>query len=258
LNDNYDHDHGSGPHTVGEPAAGPSPRDRARSKTSLLDPLLESLVSRSEAVRFFQLVREDLESHDGDWTRAGFQALLVYRFGVWRMSIPWRLGRAPFSVLWRALFAAVRNVYGIELPFTASIGRRVVFEHQHGIVVHGNTVIGDDCVIRQGVTLGIRRLDRLMDAPVLGRGVNVGAGAKILGRVVVGDHAEIGANAVVLHDVPAHTVAVGVPAHHVPSVTVEAATSTDDTLHGAGSPGVLSGDSAPNGGPSSFTRARSS
>jgi serine O-acetyltransferase len=161
-------------------------------------------------------VREDLKAHDGDWTRPGFQALLVYRFGVWRMSIRSKLWRAPLSVLWRALFAGVRNLYGIELPYSARVGRRVIFEHQHGIVVHGNSVIGDDCILRQGVTLGIRRLDRLTEAPVLGRAVNVGAGAKILGRVFVGDHAEIGANAVVLNDVPPHTLAVGVPARHVP------------------------------------------
>jgi serine O-acetyltransferase len=165
--------------------------------------------------KFVQLVREDLEAHDGDWTRAGFQALLVYRFGVWRMSVRRKLFRAPLSVLWRALFAAVRNFYGIELPFTARIGRRVIFEHQHGIVVHGNTEIGDDCIIRQGVTLGIRRLDRLKEAPVLGKHVNVGAGAKILGYVLIGDHAEIGANAVVLENVPPYALAIGVPAHNV-------------------------------------------
>lgn len=172
-------------------------------------------LSRSEVASFARLVREDLDAHDGDWTRAGFQALLVYRFGVWRMSIRRKLFRAPLSVLWRALFAAVRNFYGIELPFTAKIGRRVIFEHQHGIVVHGATEIGDDCIIRQGVTLGIRRLDRLKDAPVLGKHVNVGAGAKILGNVHIGDHAEIGANAVVLDDVPPHTLAIGIPARNV-------------------------------------------
>lgn len=172
-------------------------------------------LSWPEVARFWSMVREDLDAHDGEWSRPGFQALLVYRFGVWRMGVKPRLLRAPLSVLWRMLFAAVRNFYGIELPFTARIGRRVVFEHQHGIIVHGSTRIGDECIIRQGVTLGIRRLDRLKEAPVLGRGVNVGAGAKILGKVHVGDHAEIGANAVVLEDVPPHTLAVGIPAHHV-------------------------------------------
>ena len=141
--------------------------------------------------------------------------MLVYRFGVARMKVkPW-IARAPLSVVYKTLFRAVRNFYGIEIPYTAQIGRRVVFEHQHGIVVHGATVIGDDCIIRQGVTLGIRTLDKLADAPVLGKNVNVGAGAKIIGHVQIGDDANIGANAVVLEDVPAKGLAVGVPARLV-------------------------------------------
>jgi serine O-acetyltransferase len=173
-------------------------------------------VSDEESPSFWTYVREDFAAHKRDWTRPGFQALLVYRFGVWRMGVRPKLLRAPLSVAYRTLFTAVRNVYGIELPYSARIGRRVVFEHQHGIVVHGEAVIGDDCLIRQGVTLGIRTLDRLGDAPVLGRGVNVGAGAKILGPVHIGDGAAIGANAVVLEDVPAQALAVGVPARVVP------------------------------------------
>jgi serine O-acetyltransferase len=160
----------------------------------------------------WRLLREDYETHGRDATRPGFQALAVYRFGVARMRVKAKPLRAPLSVLYRALFRGVRNFYGIELPYTAQVGRRVVFEHQHGIVVHGSSVIGDECVIRQGVTLGIRRLDALDAAPVLGKGVDVGAGAKILGHVHVGDGAAIGANAVVLDDVPAGKVAVGIPA----------------------------------------------
>jgi serine O-acetyltransferase len=159
-----------------------------------------------------QLIKEDYEAHGRDASRPGFQALAVYRFGVARMKIGPRPIRLPLSAMYRALFTGVRNFYGIELPYTAKVGRRVVFEHQHGIVIHGNSVIGDDCVIRHGVTLGIRRLDALDEAPVLGNEVDVGAGAKILGRVHIGDGAAIGANAVVLEDVPAGEVAVGIPA----------------------------------------------
>lgn len=160
----------------------------------------------------FALVREDWIAHGRDWTRAGFRAIAVYRFGVWRMTLRPKLLRAPFSVLYRFMFRHVRNVYGIELPYTACVGRRVIFEHQHGIVVHGNCEIGDDCIIRQGVTLGNRRLDRPLDAPKIGNRVNVGAGAKVLGAVNIGDGANIGANAVVLEDVPAGATAVGNPA----------------------------------------------
>ncbi|MEM9914608.1 MAG: serine O-acetyltransferase [Planctomycetota bacterium] len=157
-------------------------------------------------------IKEDHTAHRRDWTRPGFRAVAVYRFGVWRMGIKSKLVRAPFSVLYRFLHRRVRNGYGIELPYSAKLGRRVVIEHQSGIVIHGNAVIGDDCVIRQGVTLGIRREDQPDQAPVLGKGVSVGAGAVVLGGVHVGDGANIGANAVVLKDVPAGATAVGIPA----------------------------------------------
>lgn len=163
----------------------------------------------------WELLREDYVAHGRDITRPGFQAVAVYRFGVWRMTIGPKPLRAPLSVAYRALYRTVRNLYGIELPYSAKVGRRVIFEHQHGIVVHGQTVIGDDCIIRQGVTLGIRSMERLAEAPVLGCGVNVGAGAKIIGPVHIGDGAAIGANAVVLQDVPAGALAIGVPAHLV-------------------------------------------
>lgn len=176
-------------------------------------PKVPSIVQRYDSTpSLFRLVREDYRAHGGDWSRPGFQALVVHRFGVARARVAPFVLRAPLSLVYRVLYRTVRNVYGIELPHTARIGRRVVIEHQHGIVVHGASVIGDECILRQGVTLGIRRLDRVDDAPVLGRAVNVGAGAKILGRVHVGDGAAIGANAVVLSDVPPGALAVGVPA----------------------------------------------
>ncbi len=160
-------------------------------------------------------VLEDWRAHDRDWTRPGFQAVALHRFGTWRMGISPRVLRAPLSVVYKALYRGVRNFYGIELPYTARLGRRVVIEHQSGVVVHGSASIGDDCILRQGVTLGNRRSDRPFDAPQLGARVSVGAGAKILGAVVVGSDAQIGANAVVLADVPPGRSAVGIPAHLV-------------------------------------------
>lgn len=255
-------------HNQHESDFSPSSADTRGARRSLPSELLSRLLSRmsglsqrgasldhpgsprAEMARALRLVREDLEVHDGDWTRPGFQALLVYRFGVWRMSIRSKLFRAPFSVGSRALFAAVRNLYGIELPYTASIGRRVIFEHQHGIVVHGSTVIGDDCIIRQGVTLGIRRLDRLTEAPVLGRAVNVGAGAKILGAVYIGDHAQIGANAVVLENIPPRTLAVGIPAHVV-SLSREARRASRRELPAASGTELPRPSGAPAGSPAS-------
>lgn len=161
-----------------------------------------------------ELIYEDWIAHQRDWTRPGFRALAIYRFGRWRRTLP-TVVRRPLGFVHRALYRFARNVYGIEIPDSAHIGRRVVFEHQSGIVIHGDAVIGDECVIRQNVTIGNRRPTHPFDAPRLGRRVAVGAGAKILGRVSLGDGATIGANAVVLSDVPAGATAVGIPARIV-------------------------------------------
>lgn len=158
------------------------------------------------------LIGEDWRANGRDWTKPGFRALAVHRFGVWRMGVRSKLLRAPLSLLYRALFRRCRNVYGIELPYSVSVGRGVIIEHQGGIVVHGASMIGDRCILRQNCTLGVRRLDALDDAPILEDGVSLGAGAVVLGRVRLGAGATIGANAVVMEDVPAGALAVGVPA----------------------------------------------
>ena len=162
----------------------------------------------------FGLIKEDWNAHGRDWTRPGFRAIAAYRFGVWRMKVRQPF-RAPLSIVYRWMYRKCRNHYGIEVPYSARVGRRVVFEHQHGIVIHGNSEIGDDSILRQGCTLGNKSLDRPHDAPKLGKRVNVGAGAKILGAVTVGDDAIIGANSVVLKDVPTSMIAVGLPAMNI-------------------------------------------
>jgi serine O-acetyltransferase len=175
------------------------------------DPTRVRLQGPATLSELWQWWLEDWRAHDRDSSRAGFRAIAVHRFGNYRMHWPrpWRFG---LSLLYRWLFRYVRNHYGIEVPYSAQIGRRVVIEHQGAIVIHGSSVIGDDCILRQGVTLGNRHLNAPFDAPILGRHVNVGAGAKILGRVLIGDNACVGANAVVLCDVPADATAVGIPA----------------------------------------------
>lgn len=177
-------------------------------------PEMASSVEEPETptLSLWQQIKEDWIAHERDWTKPGFRAVAVQRFGVWRMTIKPLLLRAPLSILYRALFRKIRNSYGIELPFTVELGRRVIIEHQSGIVIHGYCSIGDDCIIRQGVTMGNRYLDRPFDAPKLGKRVNVGAGAKIFGNVSIGDDVNIGANAVVLSDIPAGKTAVGIPA----------------------------------------------
>jgi len=175
-------------------------------------------------------IREDWDAHGRDWTKPGFRAVAVHRFGNWRMRVRPKLLRAPLSCLYRAMFRYCRNHYGIELPYSAVLGRRVIIEHQSGIVIHGNCIIGDDCILRQGVTLGNKTLSRPHDAPRLGERVNVGAGAKILGAVCIGADATIGANSVVLADVPAQGVAVGIPARLVGSTHLIGSAAAEEVL----------------------------
>jgi serine O-acetyltransferase len=137
------------------------------------------------------------------------------------MQIKPRILRAPFSAFYKSLFRYIRNHYGIELPYTVTLGRRVVIEHQHGIIIHAYSAIGDDCIIRHGVTIGNRYMDRPRDTPKLGCRVNIGAGAKLLGDITIGDDVNIGANSVVLCSVPSNQTVAGIPAKVIkPSVVV--------------------------------------
>jgi serine O-acetyltransferase len=179
-------------------------------------------------------IKRDWEAHGKDWTKPGFRAVAVHRFGNWRTEIDSRVLRAPLTLAYRSMYRHCRNHYGIELPYSVQLGDQVVFEHQGGVVIHGDAVIGDRCILRQGVTLGIKNTSEPHKAPVLAHGVDVGAGAVILGAVHVGEGACIGANAVVLQDVPAGAVAVGVPAQvktKATSTTARPRVPTDTALN---------------------------
>lgn len=160
----------------------------------------------------FDNIKQDWKANSKSINHAGFRTLVVYRFGRWRMTIKNKALRAPLSFLYRQMEKHVRFKYGIELPYSVILGNNITFEHQHGIVIHGQAEIGDGCILRQGVTIGNKSLDAPFDAPSIGAYVNIGAGAKILGRVHIGNHAVIGANAVVTSDIPDYAVAVGIPA----------------------------------------------
>ncbi len=137
--------------------------------------------------------------------------MVVYRFGRWRYGIKHRTIRAPFSLLYKLLFKLVQILTGIELPCETRIGRKLKIEHFGGIIVSGDAVFGDDVIIRNGVTVGLRNTET-RGSPTIGNRVDIGAGAKILGGITVGDDVTIGANAVVIRDVPSGSVAVGIPA----------------------------------------------
>lgn len=156
-------------------------------------------------------LRSDLATHGGDWTAQGFWALAVHRFGAWRYGLRFAPTRKAASLLYKVLFKLVQILAGIELPCEAPVGRGTRIDHFGGIIVSGYASIGENCILRQGVTIGLRHVDDPV-APSIGNGVDIGAGAKLLGPITIGDGACIGANAVVLQDVPAGAVAVGIPA----------------------------------------------
>jgi serine O-acetyltransferase len=163
----------------------------------------------------FDNLREDWRTYDRDLFRQGLWVIAVYRFGRWRYQIRWRWMRMPFSAAYRILWLLVEILTGIELPCEAIVGRRFRIDHFGGIIISGDAVFGDDCVIRNGVTVGLRNTGE-RGSPVIGNRVDVGAGAKILGSIRIGDDVAIGANAVVLTDVPPHSIAVGIPARVLP------------------------------------------
>ena len=112
----------------------------------------------------------------------------------------------------RLLSQAVRAVTGIEIHPGAQLGRRLFIDHGMGVVIGETAEVGDDVLLFHGVTLGGRSMRRGKRHPTVGDNVTVGAGAKILGPVAIGSGAQIGANAVVITDVPRDHVAVGIPA----------------------------------------------
>ena len=135
----------------------------------------------------------------------GFHAVLFHRLSHWLWS------RRAF-VLGRFVSHVGRILTGIEIHPGARIGRRFFVDHGMGVVIGETAEVGDDVTLYQGVTLGGTSLDPGKRHPTLGNGVIVGAGAKVLGPITVGDKALVGSNAVVLNDVPAGASVVGIPA----------------------------------------------
>ena len=157
------------------------------------------------------IVAEDIRTQREGICAPGVWILILHRCATACRAIRWKPLRYallfPIALIKRTLEIFV----GVELARYARIGRRLRIEHWGGIVIHGCAVIGDDCLIRHGVTLGNRGNDNL-SAPVLGDRVDIGAGAKLLGQIIIGNDVQIGANAVVLRDIPSGATAVGVPA----------------------------------------------
>jgi serine O-acetyltransferase len=138
----------------------------------------------------------------------GFHALQMHRFShtLWRMKLRW-LARFSSHI--------GRFLTGVEIHPGAAIGRRVFIDHGMGVVIGETAEIGDECTLYHGVTLGGVSWDKGKRHPTLGKGVVVGAGAKILGPFTVGDGAKVGSNSVVVKPVPAGATVVGIPARIV-------------------------------------------
>jgi serine O-acetyltransferase len=146
----------------------------------------------------------------------GFHALQIHRLshGFWRAGLRW---------LARFMSHIARFLTGIEIHPGATIGRRVFIDHGMGVVIGETAEIGDDCTLYHGVTLGGVSWDKGKRHPTLGKGVVVGAGAKILGPFIVGDGAKVGSNSVVVKPVPAGATVVGIPARVVERNAAEGA-----------------------------------
>ena len=150
-----------------------------------------------------------------DWNEPSIIVVALYRWGRWIRSIRFAPIRFLFNCLFVPLYGFFTCFVGIALPRSATIGGGLRIDHFGAVVISPRAVIGRNCTIRQGVTIGNRK--SLDDIPVLGDNVNIGAGAKILGAVHIGNDVKIGANAVVLSDVPDGATAVGVPATVLPA-----------------------------------------
>lgn len=169
----------------------------------------------------FNEIKKDLAIYKGNWSAQGFWVMLVYRFGRWRYSLKNAFVRKICSFIYKFLFKLVQIITGIELPCEVEIGQGFVIDHFGGIIISGYARFGDFCRIRNGVVIGLKNVDEPC-APQIGNHVDIGAGAKILGNIVIGNNVSIGANAVVLCDVPDNCVAVGVPAVIKPKKQINA------------------------------------
>ncbi|TQF69146.1 serine O-acetyltransferase [Rhodococcus spelaei] len=162
-------------------------------------------------------VREDLQAARGHdpAARSNVENAVVYSglHAIWSHRVAHRMWAVPaLRGPARVLAQFTRFLTGIEIHPGATIGRRFFIDHGMGVVIGETAEIGDDVMLYHGVTLGGRSLAKTKRHPTVGNRVTIGAGAKVLGPIVIGDDSAIGANAVVTRDVPADSIATGIPA----------------------------------------------
>lgn len=138
---------------------------------------------------------------------SGLHAIWFYRLAHWLWQHPG--GRFPA----RFLSQVARSITGIEIHPGATIGRRFFIDHGMGVVIGETAIVGDDVLIYHQVTLGGRARGRFKRHPTIGNRVLIGAGAKVIGDITIGDDAKIGSNALVVKDVAPGAVVVGIPSN---------------------------------------------
>jgi serine O-acetyltransferase len=168
------------------------------------------------AAAWRERLREDLDAaaRRDPASRGRLELMLCYPglHAVWIHRLAHRMWqRDGLRLPARLVSQASRWMTGVEIHPGAVVGRRLFIDHAMGVVIGETAEIGDDVMLYHGVTLGGRSMERVKRHPTLEDGVTVGAGARILGPIVIGAGAQIGANAVVVKDVPPGAVVVGVP-----------------------------------------------
>jgi serine O-acetyltransferase len=177
-----------------------------------IDDRLGEVNQNPVGMSLLELWKEDFVTHERDLFSQGFWAIALHRFGNWRMSINPRFLRLPFSLAYKLLYKCVEWTCGISLNYPVKVGRRVRIWHHSGMIL-GARSIGDDVHIRQNTTFGVaRRGDHRSLKPIIEDRCDIGCGVVIVGPITIGHDSQIGANAVVLKDVPPYSVCVGVPA----------------------------------------------
>ncbi|OGI57976.1 MAG: serine O-acetyltransferase [Candidatus Muproteobacteria bacterium RBG_19FT_COMBO_61_10] len=163
----------------------------------------------------FKRIRDDIRSvfERDPAARSTLEVLLTYPglHAVWAHRAAHRLWRWRLKLIARVLSQLTRWLTGIEIHPGATIGNRFFIDHGMGVVIGETAEIGDDCTLYHGVTLGGTTWEKAKRHPTLGKNVVVGAGAKILGPITIGDNARVGSNSVVVKDVPADATVVGIP-----------------------------------------------
>lgn len=187
------------------------------SKITKLLPIEQQI--KKKFSHFLFLVKSDLYRYHGKINWFTFFRLLIFHPGFkitfWKRACKYLHSHPIFRV---TLFPIARLIYhlrstrfGVEIPFRTEIGPGLYIGHYHGIVIHHKSVIGKNCNLMQGITIGSTFRGEKKGVPVIGDNAFIGSGAKVVGNITVGNHVAVGANCVVLDDVPDNGVVVGIP-----------------------------------------------